>query len=54
MKGIYTLEDGTKASVAIKLLKEVQNSREMAEFKKEFAIFSAIQSPFTVRFYGAW
>jgi len=39
--------------VAIKVLKTEQTSKEMDEFKKEFQVMSAIQSPYIVFFFGA-
>jgi len=40
-------------TVAIKLLKTEQSQKELEEFKKEFQIMSAIQSPYIVFFFGA-
>ena len=39
--------------VAIKVLKEAQSDKEIEEFKKEFQILSAVQSPYMVHFFGA-
>jgi hypothetical protein len=47
-KGIYKERD-----VAIKVLKTDQTQKEVEEFKKEFKIMSAVQSPYVVFFFGA-
>lgn len=47
-KGLYKGQE-----VAIKVLKTEQSSKEVEEFKKEFQVMSAIQSPYLVFFFGA-
>jgi len=47
-KGLYKGKE-----MAIKVLKTEQTQKELEEFKKEFQIMSAIQSPYIVFFFGA-
>jgi serine/threonine protein kinase len=47
-KGLYKNQQ-----VAIKVLKESMEEKELSEFKKELAIISSVKSPHTVYFFGA-